>query len=225
MEIDWIVGVLVFLVFTGWAFTYYFAIFEMNKNHSEIESGLARNAITDYISTGVYEAPVKYNSPSVVSGAVLKAKSLWYNGEKNSTRVFSGGQPLGCRIDGDDIYWQSDLVQGYNVFSISVAAVNGTMNCTGTFGISSYNLTVPWAFEGKNMVSLAKIYNMTNTSYDDFRKLLNIGQNFRVTIEKGSGEMEYGKSIPYGPLDVYSKTSERKIFETSEMANITIAIW
>jgi len=225
MEIDWVIGIMVFLVFIGWAFAYYFAIFQQSDMQFEIAAGIERDKVLNFISASVYEAPVIYESGEAVSGAVLKAKSVWYSGEKNATKVFSGSEALPCRIDGDDLYWQADVASGTNVFAIAMADVNTTMNCTASFAITSSNLTVPWAFEKKTMASLARLQQMNGTAYGTFKDALGINQNFRIKIEKASGGMTYGKSIPSGPVNVHSKEFGREIFETSEQANITIYVW
>jgi len=225
MDIDWIVGIFLFLVFVGWGLSYYFAMFSGNEVQFEQTAELERQKIMSFVAVDVYEAPVKYNSSASVSNAVLKAKSVWYSGEKNSTRVLSNENALPCRLDGDDLYWQANLAQGFNVFRIRTASVNTTANCTGTFTITSSNLTVPWALERKEMASLTKIYEMTNTTYDGFRDAIGTNMNFRFVLEAPSGDINYGKAIPSGAVNVYSKKTVMKMFETSESVNITVAVW
>ena len=225
MDVDWIVGIMVFLVFVGWAFSYYFALFEEEGSQFGFVAEIEREKIMDFLSADVYEAPVKYDSPDVVNNGVLKAKSVWYSGEKNSTRVFSGDQSLPCRVSGDDLYWEADLASGSNYFRIQIADVNETMNCTGTFGISSFNLTIPWAFEKRTVLSLTKMNEMENTEYEAFRGSLGLNEDFRIKAEKSGGDTEYGKSIPEGAVNVNSKESRNLAFETSEIVNVTIAIW
>ncbi len=225
MDVDWIVGILVFLIFVGWAFSYYFALFEEKGDQLGLSAEIEREKITDFLSVDVYESPVKYDSPGSVSDGVLKAKSVWYAGEKNSTRVFSGGDSLPCRVSGDDLYWQADLASGYNYFTIQVADVDEAMNCSGTFGISSSNLTVPWAFERKTMLSLSRINEMEGMDYGVFRDSLGLSEDFRIKVEREAGDIEYGKSIPEGAVNVNSKESQKRVFESSEIVNVTIAVW
>jgi hypothetical protein len=225
MDVDWIVGIMLFLIFIGWAFTYYFAMFQQSENQSELAAAVETEKLMNFIAVDVYEAPVRYNADAAVTDAVLKAKSVWYHGEPNATRVFSGGEALPCRLDGDDLYWQADIADGYNYFTIKTAAVNTTVNCTASFPITSSNLTVPWAFEKEKMLSLAKIYEMANMSYDAFKNSAGINQDFKISIEKASGGLNYGRSAPAGPVNVHSKKYQKQIFETSEAANVTVAIW
>lgn len=225
MDVDWIVGIMVFLIFVGWAFSYYFALFEEEGNQFGVAAEIERGKIMDFLLVDVYGAPVRYDSPDVVNNGVLKAKSVWYAGEKNSTRVFSGSQSLPCRVSGDDLYWEADLAGGSNYFRIQIADVNETMNCTGTFGISSFNLTIPWAFEKKTILSLTKINEMENTDYEVFKDSLNLNEDFRIKAERPGGDTEYGRSIPEGAINVHSKEFRKRVFETPEIVNVTIAIW
>ncbi len=225
MDIDWIVGISLFMVFAAFGFSYYFALVSGNGANFEVAAETQRENIIAFVSVGVYEAPVKYNSSASLSDAVLKAKAFLYSGERNSTRVLSNETALPCRLDGDDVYWQADLAQGFNVFRIRTADVNSTLNCTGTFAITSSELAVPWAFEKKAMASLTKIYELANTSYEQFREALGINMHFRLVLQAASGNVSYGRTPPSGAVNVYSKTTETRLFETSENANITVAVW
>ncbi|MFH1236964.1 MAG: hypothetical protein V1648_00990 [Candidatus Aenigmatarchaeota archaeon] len=224
MDFDWIIGVFVFMVFIGWSFSYYFAMFQVQGSSFELAADSGQQKVMDFLAVDVYEAPVKYYSSGTVADGVLKAKSLWYAGERNSTIVFGGGS-LPCRLDGNDVYWQANVGAGYNYYTIMFADVNTTLNCTGTFATTGANLTSPWALEKREMISTAKISEMEGMSYSSFRNGISLRHNFMITIEKTSGNVEYGKAIPSGPVNVNSRKTERKVFETGELANITIAVW
>ena len=223
MDFDWIIGVFVFMFFIGWSFSYYFAMFQVQGSSFELAADSGQQKVMDFLAVDVYEAPVKYYSGGAAS-AVLKAKSLWYAGERNSTIVFGGGS-LPCMLDGNDVYWQANVGAGYNYYTIMFADANTTLNCTGTFATTGANLTSPWALEKREMISTAKISEMEGMSYSSFRSSISLRHNFMITIEKTSGNVEYGKAIPSGPVNVNSRRTERKVFETGELANITIAVW
>lgn len=225
MDVDWIVGIFVFMFFVAWGFSYYFMIFEDSTTTLEAWAQSERAKVMDYISVDVYEAPVIYESPGAVSGAVLRADSVWYSGEKNATRVFSGSSRLPCIISGDSIYWQADVASGSNGFRLQTAGINSTMNCTGSFSTASSNLTIPWAFEKSAMVSLARIGSMASMGYDSFRGLIGMNEDFSMKIERGGNETVYGKSRPQGPVDVDSREFRRTVMETGEAVNITVAVW
>lgn len=224
MDFDWIIGVFVFMFFIGWSFSYYFAMFQVQGSSFELAADSGQQKVMDFLAVDVYEAPVKYYFPDAAS-AVLKAKSLWYAGESNSTIIFHDGDALPCILEGDDVYWQDDVASGYNYYIIMFADVNTTTNCTGTFATAAANLTSPWSLEKREMISTAKISEMEGMSYSSFRSSISLRHNFMITIEKTSGNVEYGKAIPSGPVNVNSRKTERKVFETGELANITIAVW
>ncbi|MEE9323208.1 MAG: hypothetical protein V3U72_01560 [Candidatus Aenigmarchaeota archaeon] len=227
MDIDWIVGIFVFIIFVGWSFSFYLTLFEKSENQFEIAARMERGKIMDFLLVDVYEVPVKCDSPGAVNNGILNTSSIWYHGEKNSTKVFSGSELLPCRISGDNLYWQANLTNGFNYFRIQIADVNETMNCSGTFGISASNLTIPWVFERNTMISLTKINEMNNMNYDVFRDSLGLNEDFMIKVDMPGGDtdIDYGKSIPSGPLNVNSKEMGREIFETLEIANITVAVW
>lgn len=225
MDVDFIVAIFVFLVFVVWGVSFYLMLFEESGDQFALSADLSREAVMDFIHADVYEAPVVYESSVPASPVVLRADDVWYHGERNSTRVIRDGNTLPCRISGDSLYWQADLSSGTNTFTIQTATVNSSPNCTGAFSISSYNFTVPRAFVKKRMVSSVKIDNMTNMSYDSFRDCAGLSNDFRITVARDSGDVSYGKSVPAGPVDIFSETAQKRIFETSETANITIAVW
>ncbi|MCK5020459.1 MAG: hypothetical protein KAS32_25710 [Candidatus Peribacteraceae bacterium] len=219
------VGIFVFLFFVSWGFSYYFMIFDVNTENYELLANVEESKIMDYISVNVYEAPVKYTSPTAVTAGVLIAKSIWYHGENTSTRVYDGSVKLPCRVVGDDLYWQYNLVTGENNFTIQTAELNSTMNCTGSFSVTGANLTIPWGFEKSTMISLQKINEMTSMGYSTFKNIAGVNEDFRITISAPSGDIEYGKSIPIGPITVISNELQRTVLETNEKVNITVLVW
>lgn len=225
MDIDWIVGIFVFIFFVIWAFSFYTALFREGDSQFGVLADVEREKIMGYTEVDVYEAPVRYVSPGDVTDGIFRAGSVWYSGERNSTRVFSGNDQLPCRISGDELFWQANVTSGTNVFTIRTAEVNSTMNCSGTFSISSYNTTVPWVFEEMSMISLQRLGEMENMSYEDFRSLAGLNEDFSMSVVSPSLGLELGRSIPYGPVDVNSREYRRTVYENSEVANVTISIW
>jgi len=226
MDIDWVVGIMIFILFTGWSFAYYSGLFGGEGEDPSGTLAMERDKIINSFSVYAYRAHVIYESRDPENDSVLKAKSVWYHGEKNSTRVYSsGGTLVPCRISGDDLYWEADVSTGENGFTIQIADVNESRNCTASFSVSSSNLTYPWAFEKRSMVSLHLVNEMALSEYDYFRSLHDINQDFRVTLEYGGNSTVYGKSPPSGPVDIISWEREMKVIESQDMANITVAVW
>lgn len=226
MDVDWVVGIMIFILFTGWSFAYYSGLFGGSREDPSETLAMERDKVLDSFSVYVYRAPVVYGSQDSVADSVLKAKSVWYHGEKNSTRVYSsGGDLLPCRISGDGLYWEADVSAGENEFAIQIAEVNESMNCTGSFSISSHNLTCPRAFEKSNMLSLHLVNETTSMGYDRFRSSHGINHDFRLSLEWGNRSTVYGKALPSGPVDVVSWERETRVVEMPGMANVTVAVW
>ncbi|MCD6590992.1 MAG: hypothetical protein J7K72_03390 [Candidatus Aenigmarchaeota archaeon] len=225
IEIDWIIGMFVFFVFIAWAFIYYSGMFQPDVDYLDEMADVVQEAVVNNISVDVFSVPVVFNSPADVQDAVLVAEYVWYNGEKNSTKVYENGQTLPCRIVGDKLYWQTNLSQGINRFTIEFANVNVTLNCNSSFSVEHSNMTVPWVLEKNEMVSLNKIYHMTNTSYSKFKEIAGLKNDFMFNIVSPSVNITYGKQIPRGMIDINVDTRRFVIWELAEPANITIAVW
>lgn len=223
MDIDWIVAIVVFLVFVGWAFSYYFTLFPENRDALKPVVEIDRDKIMDFLQTDVYTLPVKLNS-STVDNAVLKASGFWYHGTKNSTKVFQGSVSLPCMIIGDDLYWVANLSSGWNYFGIEFSGVETNLNCNSTFSLVNVTQTVPWTIERKEMISLSKINNMTNTSYEKFKKNLGIEEDFSLSLKWDGSEVNYGRKIPE-VRNVYAKKYESLMWENSKPINISMRVW
>ena len=224
MDIDWIAAIALFLIFVSWSLSYYIDIFQAQESEISPADSDARRII-ELLSAKTYNVPVEYTADSPVSGAVFEAKSLWYHGEKNSTRVFYRGVQIPCIIEGESLYWQADISAGENYFEIKTADANSTLNCSGAFTISAPILAVPWAFEEGVMLSMPKILEMSSMNYEDFASQAKVAHDFKISIKTQSENITYGKSMPAGPKNIYSKAYSLRVFETSENANVTILLW
>jgi len=223
MDIDWIVAIMVFLIFTGWAFSYYFTLFPESEVFLESVADIDRDKIVDFLSTSVYTVPVKLNS-SGKNNSVLNASAVWYYGARNSTKVFRDGFSLPCRIVGDNLYWLANLSSGENYFHIEFSEIETPLNCDSGFSLENVTKTIPWMLERRELVSLSKINNMTNTSYEDFKKSLGIEEELSISLEWDGVSESYGKSLPEN-RDVYARTYEGVLWEDSKSVNVTIRVW
>ncbi len=223
MDIDWVVAIMVFIIFVGWSFSYYFTLFPESGGIPGSVVDADKERIIGFLSTDVYRVPVKVDSGGE-NNIVLNASGVWYQGEKNSTRVVKDAVSLACRIIGDDLYWLSNLSSGSNYFHIEFSGIDTSLNCDSTFSLENSTQVVPWALERKEMISLSRINNMTNTSYEDLKGDLGVEEDFNVYLEWGGTEETYGKTTPRG-RDVHARKLESVIWENSEDINVSIRIW
>lgn len=220
-----ILGVLIFLVFVGWSVSYYISLFQFSEDNLNVVVNQQINKILNSISTDVFKIPIKYYSNDNIENAVLKGQNIWYYGKKNSTFVLKEGDILPCKIENDNIYWLTNISSGENYFIIKMSDLDIPMICNSQFSISDFNLTIPWVIEKENLISLTKINEMKKISYENFKEQENIEVDFKIKIEKNNEQIVYGIDPPKGYIKVYSKSFRKKIFETSENANITIMVW
>jgi len=223
MDIDWIVAIMVFLIFVGWAFSYYITLFPESGGFLKTAADTDKEKIIGFLSTDVYSVPVKVDSGGG-SNVVLTAKGVWYYGTKNSTRVLGNGVSLQCRIVGDDLYWLANLSSGWNYFRIEFSEIDSGLECDSSFSLVNVTQTVPWSLERREMISLSRINNMTNTSYEDFRHDLDIEEDFSVSLEWEGTKEAYGKSLPVAS-DVHVRTHEGLMWENSKDINVSIRVW
>jgi hypothetical protein len=224
MNLDWILGLVVFLTFTAWALGFYFSIYNTGPPDGlDAAATSIKNDVVAFLTAEVHQMPVRFNSSSSQSGAVLYAVYSWPFG-KNSAKVLSGSTSLPCRFSGDTIYWQADLSPGFNYFTIKYADMDASLNCNSTFDISSANQTKPWSAEKKTMFLQEKIDNMTATPYSGFRASLDINRNFRLEMDINGTTTVYGPSAPQHS-DVFVKETAGTIYENDKTIELRIMVW
>jgi hypothetical protein len=223
MDVDWIVAIMVFLIFVGWGFSYYLTFFPEAGTGLEYAADSDSGKIMDFLSTDVYSVPVRLNA-GAKDNAVLKARLGWYGGTKNSTRVFQNSVSLPCRIAGDDLYWLANLSSGWNHFDVEFSDTDTSLNCDSDFSLVNVTQTIPWVGEKRTLVSMSRINGMTGTVYEDFREGLGIGEDFNLTLEWNGGSETYGKPLP-GNRDVHARQFESLVWESPEDINISVRVW
>lgn len=224
MQIDWIIAITVFLVFTAWAFSYYSTLFPKISEPLESAVFLIQDKLLDWLEIDVYKVPIRFSSTNSTTSSVLYFDFLWPTGTKNSTTILKDSTQLLCEISDNRIYWQDDLDEGVNYFSMEFANVSTTLNCTANLNKSIVNQTTPWAEEKKQLISQSKINEMQATSYDDFKDSLGITMDFRIEIETNTSTTSYGKTIP-SDRNVWVVVTSNKIWESGKIANVSIAVW
>jgi hypothetical protein len=226
MDIDWVLGIAVFLFFVAWSFTFYFSVFRFDERYLDTAADIEMGKILDYMSIPLYSVPAVASSAGAQNDVVLSAGYLGYPEWRNTTRVWSGSTNLSCRIIGNNTYWLANLSAGANTFRIEFAGL-GTENplCSGTFSVAGATQIVPRALEENSMISSARMANMTSMGYQDFRKEIRTTQGFLLDVNGSTTSFSFGSGMPQGPSNVFVRTARGRIWETREDVNVTFYTW
>jgi hypothetical protein len=221
MNFDWIIAIALFLVFVSWSFVYYMGAFSFTPDTGSGVEGISGKVI-GFLETDSYDVPVEFSSPG--SGSrVLYLDFSWPAYSKNSTRIFSGDQPLPCMISGDRVYWQADLSAGSNIFTMRYCTENTTPQCSSLFPPVNATQAMPWAAEKGSAISQARTDQMLATNFYVFRQALGINSDFRVELESGGIVTAYGPAPPLG-YDVYVKETPH-VTEDREAVTVRVLTW
>jgi hypothetical protein len=230
MRIDWIVAVVIFLMFTIWAFAYH-SMLNAAKIVSMSESAiLAGERITDYMKVQISSMPANFSSGSEYDNVTLFTYMNWTGNIQNSTRVVKGKlsyESLPCMISGDKLYWNSSLAIGNNFFYIQYADLNTSLNCNKAIQQYDKNQTTLWAVETRDMFSSVKnsqICSRMNSSYSEMKSEIGITFDFNVLIETEGTSMACGSKIPASFREVFGYPATGALFEGGEI-NISVRLW
>ena len=225
MDIDWVVAIGVFLVFTAWAFVYYGQLFKGGEESVAEALELVSDKVVDNLSVNVHFIPLKVNiSNGSLSNKVLTFEYRWPFG-RNSTKILRDGISQSCNITGNNIYWQSNLAAFANYFKMKYSEQEANLSCTGGFTVVNESPVIPFAVEEGKQVSRARISQMNATNYSVFKASLGINRDFNITITNVSATVvSYGLPPPRG-RDVFSKRVFSRIEETEENVTIRFLTW
>ena len=121
MRIDWIISVVIFLMFVTWSFAHY-SLLGSSQTVSRSDAALtAAEKISDYMPAELLMIPANITSGADASGVTVWAYMNWTSDQKNSTAVVLNrlsGSSLNCNATGLNLYWEADLTTGDNYFFI-----------------------------------------------------------------------------------------------------------
>ncbi|HDD72596.1 MAG TPA: hypothetical protein ENG00_00730, partial [Candidatus Aenigmarchaeota archaeon] len=200
MNIEWAVGVSLFVVFIVWSFIYLEGFF-LSRYGVDVDSITSK--VMDFVSMDCYRIPVMYNSSTAESDAVLSVNLKWPEGAKNSTRVYSGVIPLPCQITGNTLRWQADLNEGENYFTIEFIENEEEMNCTSSLP-SQAEQAIPFVMEKTRKTTMKRINEFLGMNYNQIRQMLDIRNDFRVEFDISGQIKTHGRSPP-ARVNVYSR--------------------
>lgn len=222
MDLDWVVAIVMFLVFLSWGFIYYS---QFSVQAVDMESALVRvsDGVMDFLEVEVYNMPVRFYSENNTAGSILYSIYTWPKGSKNSTEVLSGGVSLPCMFLGDILYWQSALDIGYNYFLVEFSTVNTTLNCDSSLVLGEESQAIPDSIQKSKRVSQSKVDEMLGSDYQEFKSMLGIESDFRLEIENSSAS-GFGPKPP-GNVNVYVRTHNAIVLESGDEITIRVLVW
>jgi hypothetical protein len=226
VEIDGVIGMMVFLFFVSWIIVYYLSLSAtLSGRGNPLEDVVSdiNGKVMDFLQVSVTEVPVVFDSPSSTTDSVLFLDFIWPAGTKNSTKVFSGSSQLPCEIDGDILYWEVDLESGENYFTMRFSTQNVSLNCTASLNKAGANETVPFVGEQQEMVSQAQIDSMLAMPYSEFRDSIGVIRNFYIELNISNNLTTYG-SLPAAG-DVFVVENPSIIEETDQAVTVRVHVF
>ena len=224
VNIDGIIAVILFITFVSWSFVYFINVFNVEESSPLMEAmtDISKD-ITDYLSVDYYEVPVKFNAP-VTGPDALYIDYIWPStGSKNSTMLYQGGNPIGCNITGNRLYWDANTVPGNNFYTITYSEKNTTMNCTGGFSTSPVNMTIPLSSVKSKRLSQTLLSNMLASDYGTIKNQIGIPNEFRIEFNISGSLSTFGIPAP-NSSSVFAKTT-RLATETGNQVTVTVMVW
>ena len=230
MRIDWIVAIVIFLIFAVWAFSY-FTLLTQGRIASRSEPAfLAGERIADYMGTELTSIPANFTAGADVQNVTLWAYVSWVGSEMNSTRVvgrqFSNAS-LPCMISGSKVYWKANLTSGKNTFFIEYADINTSLECDQVIPQSGSNQTTLWAAEKRRMFSSVKnsqVCSLINSFPENVKWDAGITYDFNVLAEAGGSALPCGYAIPRSGREVFAYPLSGSLMEGGSV-EMTVRLW
>jgi hypothetical protein len=236
MNVDWIVALIIFLMFVGWAFAYY-SVFSAGYMTSRSESAsLAGDKVIDHLSVRVSSIPANFSSQSAGDDFTLAAYMNWTGNENGSARVVTEqmtNASLPCSIYYDEgkglyrIHWNASLVVGQNYFFIEYADLDTPLNCDDAVPSSDENEATPWAAEYRDIFSSARnadVCASMNSSYDETKSEMGISFDFNVLLREPGTAMTCGRAVPKAGREVFAYRATGELFEGGDV-NVSVRLW
>ncbi len=224
-NIDWVVAISLFIIFVTWAFGYFSSLAAVKSDELKGIIDVINNKIMDYITAEEVTVPISHYALIGTEDTVLFFQYNWTFG-KNTTRIFSdSGVEKDCTIINNTVYFRTSLVSNDNFFTMVYHNEElPEPKCSGTFFLGVNESSSLLIEERSRLVSQERINNMTNTSFSAFRDVLNVRRDFRIEIEKASGNVTFGPSQPL-TSNVFVKETISGLLETKEGVKIRVLLW
>ncbi|UCD03101.1 MAG: hypothetical protein JSV63_00485 [Candidatus Aenigmatarchaeota archaeon] len=230
MRIDWIISVVIFLMFVTWGFAHY-SLLGSSQTVSRSDTALsAAEKISDYMSAELLITPVNITSDADANGVTVWTYMDWTAGQRNSTLVVLdrlSGTSLDCSTTDQKLYWEANLTTGDNYFFIKNIDWEVPINCNQSITIGDDNQTSMWGTESLEIFSSDKnsqICTQINQSYQTVKRTIGVTFDFNVLVEQGGLEYECGTIVPASGRDVFVFPFSGSLWEGGDV-NISVRLW
>jgi hypothetical protein len=222
MNLDWAVAIFVFVGFTIWSLFYFTGFFQAQADISDATDYIS-GEILDSIEASEYSIPVLYDSPSSGTG-VLHAEIDIPPSMESGLQVLEGSSPQDCLLQSGNLYWESDLSAGENLFTIIYSEVN-TSGCSAAIDTSASNQTFPMATEVTSKVSGSVLGSLSLSENADPFYDINREFFFQLRLEwSGVLQGTYGPEVPINK-DIHVRETTRQVLGSPGTLDIRILVW
>jgi hypothetical protein len=230
MRIDWIIAVVIFLMFATWSFSYY-SLISAGEITSRAGSALqAGEKAAGYMKIAFSSVPVNLTSASDTDNVTMWTYMNWAGDEKNSTRVVKqrfSAAGLDCMISGDKLFWEANLTSGDNYFFLEYGDFEAPLNCDQSLVTPDDNQTTMWAAESGHMFSSyrnSQVCSQINSSYAEMKDEIGITFDFNILIDSAGSVSTCGPPVPITGRDVFVFPAAGRLWEGGEM-NMSVRLW
>ncbi len=235
MRIDWVIAIVTFIMFITWGFSYYSGISAgelITRSASALSSA---DSIIDYMMTDTLRTPANITSSYNVTALSIWAYMNWTDDMINSTKVFpvsNASDNLYCVINGNFLFWTTDLTTGNNEFfimqsDIPISELVEGETCKSQPLVPHENQTTLGAAEPTRMFSTemnSLACSEMNESYDDAKSSIGSLFDFNVFVDYGGNStMECGQRIP-AIRDVFAFQYSGRMYGGG-FVNVTVRLW
>ncbi|MEM7828570.1 MAG: hypothetical protein QW561_04445 [Candidatus Aenigmatarchaeota archaeon] len=206
MHLDWMVGLAIFLLIFSWSFGYFISMLPSERIdfHSQISQLYLEN-----LSVNCWSIPVRFYSQNT-SNETLYAV-LPFSAE--SVAVFHDGQSLPCHVEGGKVYWNAQLVNGWNYFTIYLS--QGSWHaCKDEINITKANLSESFSAIKEKRVSFAKIQQLVKTEQKE---------GIRIEFEINNSVFAWG--IEPAEFTEIKVTEKQLLLDEGGVVKIRIKTW
>ena len=219
MNLDWIVAIVTFLTLVTFSFNYYTAFFVYQADLDQAALSISERVLDSMTAEGS-SMPVYFNASAPENGKLLYINFPGSAEEMNSAAITLAGVAQPCMFSGSDLYWESDVVEGPNVFRLSYSKEGAGLNCDSPLTLGGEEEATPWAAEDVQTLSSGRLAEIQAMGYDNYRSSISVSRDLRIE----AGGFVFGP-LPPQSTNVYAFRNNVTMAGTGEQVSVRIMVW